>query len=43
MEGPLIQVSFPNIDSKQKIKLSTRNNVASYTIQKPGLPKIWDY
>ena len=43
VQGALIQVSFPNVDSKQKIKMSTPNTMVSYTIQKSDLPKTWDY
>ena len=38
MEAALIQVSFPKVDSKQKIKMTTRN-----TIEKSGLRKTLDY
>ena len=42
-EAALIQVSFPNVESKQKIKMNTGNTMACYTIQKSGLRKTWGY
>ena len=42
-ETALIQVYFPNVDSKQTNKMNTRDTMASCTIQKLGLRKTWDY
>ena len=42
-EATLIEASILNVDAKQKIKISTRNIMTSYTIQKSGVPKTWDY
>ena len=43
VEVALIQVSFPSVGSKQKIKMDTRNTMASSYHSKDRILKTWEF